>query len=82
MWNLVSTAMACPTHRPVSTNPTLCCGFQMEYLTHQVRKRVGPWSNKTRVNFVMSAFFDGPDLYGNCVRTQSGQRAARECPFS
>jgi len=42
MWNRVSTAMACPTHRPVSTNPTLSLP---QYLTHQVRKRVGPWSN-------------------------------------
>jgi hypothetical protein len=38
MWNLVSTAVAASI-----------ADSGMEYLTHQVRKRVGPWSNKRRV---------------------------------
>ena len=44
LWNLVSTAVADLFQR---TQPSVV-DSRVEYLTHQVRERVGPWSNKRR----------------------------------
>jgi hypothetical protein len=43
MWNLVSTAIAASI-----------ADSGMEYLTHQVRKRVGRWSNNRRVKDILA----------------------------
>src|SRR5262249_31774358 len=69
MWNLVSTRLP-PALIRSDPNPSIA-DSGMEYLTHQARKRVGPWSNKRRLKDILACvghvrFTQQPTLRTSC----------------